>query len=73
MANRGLKAAELISHPAFKNLKWKLPPAGEGYAEVAKGRGGGPFKLWYEVHGKGATRIVVSGTLAGSTSAFDSV
>lgn len=62
MANKGLTAAELISHPAFKHLKWNLPPAEEGYAEVAKGRSGGPFKLWYEIHGKGSTKIVVSDT-----------
>lgn len=61
MANKGLKAAELTAHPAFKHLKWNLPREKEDYAEVAKGRKGGPFKLWYEIHGKGSTKIVVSG------------
>ena len=60
MAHHGLKAAELIAHPGFKHLAWKIPVADEGHAEVAKGRSGGPFKLWYQIHGKGSTRIVVS-------------
>ena len=53
-----LSAAELVAHPAYKHLEWKLPPTKEGHTEIAAGRSGGPFKLWYEVHGKGSTRMV---------------
>jgi hypothetical protein len=61
---KGLSAQELVEHPGFKHLKWKLPADREGHSEVAKGRAGGPFKLWYEIHGKGDTRIVVSRNLS---------
>jgi hypothetical protein len=54
-----LKAAEIISHPAFDTVEWVLPPTKEGYAEVAKGRAGGPFKLYYEIHGQGDVKLVV--------------
>ncbi len=54
-----LKAAEIISHPAFDTVEWDLPPTKEGYAEVAKGRAGGPFKLYYEIHGQGDVKLVV--------------
>jgi hypothetical protein len=54
-----LKAAEIISHPAFDTVEWNLPPTKEGYAEIAKGRAGGPFKLYYEIHGQGGVKLVV--------------
>lgn len=57
-----LKAAEILAHSAFKYLDWDLPPTSSGRAEVAKGRVGGPFELYYEIHGKGSKRIVVSGS-----------
>jgi hypothetical protein len=58
---QGLTAKELVEHPAYKQgLQWKLPKNLEGVAEVAHGRAGGPFKLSWEIHGKGSTRIVVS-------------
>jgi hypothetical protein len=72
---QGLTAEELVDHPAYKHgLQWKLPKEREGVAEVANGRAGGPFKLSWEIHGKGSTRIVVSaeGTLH-VTEAFDGV
>ncbi|OCT52234.1 hypothetical protein CLCR_09246 [Cladophialophora carrionii] len=54
-----LKAAEIISHPAFDTVEWELPPTKKGHAEVAKGRAGGPFKLYYEIHGQGHVKLVV--------------
>lgn len=55
-----LKAAELSEHPAYQNLQWKLPPTQSDYCTIAGDRSGGPFRLWYEVHGKGPRRMVVS-------------
>jgi hypothetical protein len=55
-----LKAAEIVAHPAFEHVEWNLPPTTSGKASVAKGRSGGPFQLYYEIHGKGERRIVVS-------------
>ncbi len=54
-----LKAAELASHPAYDTVEWDLPPTKKGYTQVAKGRGGGPFKLYWEVHGQGSAKTVV--------------
>jgi hypothetical protein len=56
---KGLSAQELVEHPGYKHLKWNLPVDEDGHVEVAKGRSGGPFKIWYEKHGKGDNRIVV--------------
>ena len=53
-----LSAEELKKHPYFHKLEWDLPPTKEGLCPVAKGRGG-PFNLWYEVHGTGDTKLVV--------------
>ena len=52
-----LSAAELKAHPYFNKLEWDLPSTKEGKCPVAKGRGG-PFDLWYEVHGTGNTKLV---------------
>lgn len=54
-----LKAAEIISHPAFHTIEWDLSPKDKGSTEVAKGRPGGPFKLYWEVHGRGDVKTVV--------------
>lgn len=53
-----LKAAEIIAHPAFQHLDWDLPPTSSGKASVAKGRAGGPFNLYYEIHGTGSRHTV---------------
>jgi pimeloyl-ACP methyl ester carboxylesterase len=53
-----LKAAEILAHPAFQHMDWDLPPTTSGKALVAKGRSGGPFNLYYEIHGTGSRRIV---------------
>lgn len=55
-----LKAAEIIAHPAFKTVEWDLKPSKDGFADVARGRPGGPFKLKWEVHGQGPVKLVVS-------------
>ena len=54
-----LKAAKIISHPAYHTVEWDLPPTEKGSTEVAKGRAGGPFKLYWEVHGQGDVKTVV--------------
>lgn len=56
-----LKAAELVTHPAFDSIEWDIPPTRKGYSEVAKGRSGGPFKLYWEIHGEGSIKTVVCG------------
>ncbi|KAL2430373.1 hypothetical protein ABEF95_005904 [Exophiala dermatitidis] len=53
-----LTAKEIIAHPGFKTVEWDLPPTKQGKCEVAKGRSGGPFKLYYEVHGTGPVKLV---------------
>lgn len=55
-----LKAAEIVAHPAFKHVEWKLPATTSGKVDVAKGRSGGPIGLYYEIHGNGDRRVVVS-------------
>jgi len=54
-----LTAAELKQHPEYPHVIWKLEPTLKGKFEVAKRRGG-PFKLSWEVHGRGDRKIVVS-------------
>lgn len=49
-SSRLLPASELKAHPGFQQLEWDLPPTKQGRCQVAKGRGG-PFELYYEVHG----------------------
>ncbi|OQV09279.1 hypothetical protein CLAIMM_13415 [Cladophialophora immunda] len=53
-----LTAAEIIAHPAFDTVDWHLEPSKSGYCEAAKGRHGGPFKLYWEIHGKGDIKLV---------------
>ena len=54
-----LTAAEIVKHPEYKNVIWDLPPAKKDKVEIARGRPGGPFKIAYEVHGHGDTKLVV--------------
>lgn len=60
-APKPLTAKELLAHPAYPTNDWssRVPPTSKGYAEINKGsqRPGGPFKLYYELHGHGPTRI----------------
>jgi hypothetical protein len=55
-----LKAADIVAHPAFKHVEWNLPATTSGKVDVAKGRSGGPIGLYYEIHGEGGRRVVVS-------------
>ena len=54
-----LTAAEIQAHPEYPHAYWDLKPDQRGELEVAAGRGG-PFKLAYEVHGHGPSKILVS-------------
>ncbi|GJC88502.1 putative aminoacrylate hydrolase RutD [Colletotrichum liriopes] len=53
-----LSAEELQQHPAFSTTRWDLKPTSSGYVNVAESRPGGPFPMWYEVHGNGPKKIV---------------
>ncbi|KAF7164770.1 hypothetical protein CNMCM5623_009152 [Aspergillus felis] len=53
-----LTAQEIIAHPAYETVDWKLPPTTSGRALVAQNRRGGPFNLNYEIHGTGPVKLV---------------
>ncbi|KIX94927.1 uncharacterized protein Z520_09237 [Fonsecaea multimorphosa CBS 102226] len=53
-----LTAAEILAHPAYDTVDWHLEPSKSGYCEAAKTRHGGPFKLYWEIHGKGEVKLV---------------
>lgn len=53
-----LTAAEVIDYPEYPHAYWDLKAASKGKLDVAKGRGG-PFKISWEVHGEGDTKLVV--------------
>lgn len=53
-----LSAEEVQNHPEFQHVNWDLPYERRELIDVAAGRGG-PFKLAYELHGKGPSKIVV--------------
>ena len=55
-----LSAEEVKRHPGFESTEWKLTPTKSGTCSVAEGRRGGPFNLWWEIHGTGDVKIVVS-------------
>jgi hypothetical protein len=57
--SRPMTAVEIIEHPEFPHVNWKLQPDQAGKIDVAKGRGG-PFKLAYEIHGHGPNKLIVS-------------
>lgn len=52
-----LTFAELVEHPAFEHIIYKLSPTKKGTLAVAKGRGG-PFNIAYEIHGTGPIHLV---------------
>ncbi|KAI7225642.1 alpha/beta-hydrolase [Hortaea werneckii] len=52
-----LSAEEVQNHPEFQHVNWDLPYEKRELIDVAAGRGG-PFKLAYELHGKGPSKIV---------------
>ncbi|KAL2821818.1 Alpha/Beta hydrolase protein [Aspergillus cavernicola] len=53
-----LTAEEVVAHPAYKSLDWKLSPTSSGTCPVAQSRRGGPLNLYYEVHGIGPIKLV---------------
>lgn len=57
-----LKAADLLKHPAFPTNDWsdRIPPTKTGYAPIntKSTRPGGPFRIYYEIHGSGPTKLV---------------
>jgi hypothetical protein len=55
-----LTAEEVVAHPAYKYTDWKLPPTTSGRCAVAQKRRGGPINLYYETHGTGPIKLVVS-------------
>lgn len=55
---RQLSAEEVQRHPEFQHINWDLAPDKRERIDVASGRGG-PFKLAYELHGKGPRKILV--------------
>lgn len=55
-----LTAAEVVAHPAYQSLDWKLSPTTSGTCPVAQARRGGPLNLYYQIHGTGPTKLVVS-------------
>ncbi|KAK1706351.1 hypothetical protein BDP67DRAFT_622668 [Colletotrichum lupini] len=61
-----LSAEEILRHPAYKTTQWDLKPRLSGFATVAESRPGGPFPMWYEVHGRGPKKIVWIMGLGGS-------
>ena len=59
-----LTSAEIVQHPAFKDVIWDLPPTTKGNCAVASTRRGGPFNIAYEIHGTGPIHTIVSIYLA---------
>lgn len=53
-----LSAEEVQNHPEFAHVNWKLPYERRERIDVANGRGG-PFKMAYELHGRGPQKTVV--------------
>ncbi|KAF7126187.1 hypothetical protein CNMCM5793_002609 [Aspergillus hiratsukae] len=53
-----LTAQEILAHPAYETVEWKLPPTTSGRALVAQNRRGGPINLNYEIHGTGPVKLV---------------
>ena len=49
---------EVLAHPAYPTAVWKLKPTQSGMLPVASGRGG-PFNIYWEVHGTGDIKLVV--------------
>ena len=53
-----LSVEQVKAHPEFPYTNWDLKPEKKERIDVASGRGG-PFKIAYELHGKGTKNIVV--------------
>lgn len=53
-----LTVEEIQQHPEYPYINWDLPCSKKEKISVATGRGG-PFKLAYELHGRGPRKIIV--------------
>ncbi|KAG8411462.1 hypothetical protein J3458_015519 [Metarhizium acridum] len=60
---------ETTNHPAYKGTVWKLEPHSSGHLPVGEGRGG-PFNLYWEVHGNGPTKLILIMGLAGTITSW---
>jgi hypothetical protein len=54
-----MKAAEIVVHPEFPYVNWNITPSRKERIVVGRDRGG-PFRIAFEIHGKGPIRMVVS-------------
>ncbi|KAK4154242.1 hypothetical protein C8A00DRAFT_14602 [Chaetomidium leptoderma] len=61
--------AETLKHPAYPTTIWTLEPDRKGRVPVAEGRGG-PFKISWEIHGVGPTKLIFIMGLGGLKSAW---
>lgn len=57
-----LTAKEIIAHPEFPYVTWLLTPNRRERFAVARWRGG-PFRISFEIHGKGPIKMVVCHSL----------
>jgi len=64
-----MSSDELLAHPEYPHVNWELEPQKREKIDVAAERGG-PFKLAYELHGKGPSKIVVGQSVRRLTSAL---
>ncbi|KAA8642921.1 hypothetical protein EYZ11_009659 [Aspergillus tanneri] len=53
-----LTAAEILAHPAYQAVGYNLSSTSSGTCLVARNRRGGPFNLYYEIHGTGPVKLV---------------
>jgi len=51
---------EIVDHPAFPTAIWHLVPDKKGFATVAQGRRCGPLEIYYQIHGHGPIKVLVS-------------
>lgn len=56
-----LLAADLLAHPAFPTNHWPLLATHTGHAPInsSSDRPGGPFSLYYELHGTGPRKLLL--------------
>jgi len=57
-----LTATQLLAHPAYPTNDWsdRIPPTATGHAPIntSSSRPGGPFSIYYELHGNGPRKII---------------
>ncbi|KAL9055583.1 MAG: hypothetical protein Q9162_003480 [Coniocarpon cinnabarinum] len=64
-----LTAAELSAHPEFPHVIWDLQPKTTGRCPCGPGRGG-PYDIFYELHGSGPEHILFIMGLGGLKTAW---